>query len=108
MSTGGLGHFSGPGFLVLVVLLDGPAHGYAIGVRMEELTGRAPGPGTLYGAISRLERLGFITARPGEGRRKPYGLTATGQAEARARVLELERLARAASRRLGRARTSTA
>ncbi len=67
-----LGHFSEPGFLVLVALLDGSRHGYAIGSEIERMTGRAPGPGTLYGAISRLERLGLGTARPGDGRRKPY------------------------------------
>ncbi len=104
MPTRGLGHFSEPGFLVLVALLDGPKHGYAIGAEIERLTGRPPGPGTLYGAISRLERLGLVTARPGEGRRKPYELTADGEAEARAQIEELDGLARAARARLLRAR----
>ena len=104
----GLGGFSEPGFLVLVVLLDGPKHGYAIGAEMERITGRAPGPGTLYGAISRLERLGLIRARPEEGRRKPYELTMEGDAVARARIGELEGLAREVQARLGRAGTANA
>ena len=93
---------------MLVALLDGPKHGYAIGTEVEAMTGRAPGPGTLYGAISRLEGLGWITARPGDGRRKPYELTAAGEAEARARIEELDGLARAVRRRLGQARPATA
>lgn len=108
MAIGGLGHFAEPAFLVLVALLDGPAHGYAIGVEIENMTGRAPGPGTLYGAISRLERLGLIAAIPVEGRRKPYELTADGEAEARSRIAELESLAGKVSLRLGRAGTAMA
>ena len=108
MSTRGLGYHSDPGFLVRVALLDGPKHGYAIGAEVEALTGKAPGPGTLYGAISRLEALGLITARPGDGRRKPYELTPEGEAEARSRISELDRLARQIRRRLSRANTATA
>jgi DNA-binding PadR family transcriptional regulator len=108
MLTRGLGHLAEPGFLVLVALLDGPKHGYAIGAQVEALTGKAPGPGTLYGAISRLEGLGLIEARPGEGRRKPYALTPDGEAEARARIAELDRLARQLRRRLGRTRGALA
>lgn len=108
MALGGFGHIAEPGFLVLVALLDGPVHGYAVGVEIEKMTGRAPGPGTLYGAISRLERLGLIAALPGEGRRKPYELTAEGEAQARCRIAELEELARQVSLRLGQARTAIA
>lgn len=108
MPIRGLGHFSEPGFLVLVALLDGPRHGYAIGAEIEQMAGKAPGPGTLYGAISRLERLGLTVARPGEGRRKPYQLTAEGETEVRSQIHELDGLAREARRRLGRARTAAA
>lgn len=103
MAIRGLGHFSDPSFCVLVVLLDGPRHGYAIGSGIEELTGRAPGPGTLYGAISRLERLGLIVVRPRDGRRKPYELTPEGTAEARRQIEHLDGLARKVSLRLERA-----
>ncbi len=108
MAIRGLGHFSEPGFCVLVVLLDGPRHGYAIGTGIEELTGRAPGPGSLYGAISRLERLGLIAVRPGDGRRKPYELTAEGAAEVRHQIEELERLSQRVGVRLERARGAPA
>ncbi len=108
MALGGLGHLAEPGFLVLVALLDGPAHGYAIGTEIEKMSGKVPGPGTLYGAISRLERLGLIRALPGEGRRKPYELTAEGKDQARSRIAELEGLARKVSLRLGPAGTAIA
>ncbi len=103
MAMKGLGHFSEPGFCVLVVLLEGPRHGYAIGAGIQELTGRAPGPGSLYGAISRLERLGLVAVLPGDGRRKPYELTVEGAAEVRRQIEELDRLARRVGVRLERA-----
>ncbi len=34
------------------------------------------GPGTLYGALQRLERAGLIEAVPSTDRRQPYRLTA--------------------------------
>jgi DNA-binding PadR family transcriptional regulator len=37
------------------------------------------GPGTLYGAISRLEERGLIEALPPEKRRRPYRLTGAGE-----------------------------
>jgi hypothetical protein len=53
------------------------------------LTGRSLVPGTLAGAISRLEEAGLIEARISTGRRKPYALTNRGAAVAGA---EIERL----------------
>ena len=44
-----------PGLLVLTSLADGPKHGYAITLDVEKLAGVRLGPGTLYGALSRLE-----------------------------------------------------
>jgi DNA-binding PadR family transcriptional regulator len=38
------------------------------------------GPGTLYGAIARLESEGLIEPLPAEDRRRPYRLTAWGVA----------------------------
>ncbi len=91
-----------PGLLVLVSLLDGPRHGYAISEDIEALTGDRPGPGTLYGAIGRLEQHGLIEARPGEGRRKPYALTAAGLSEVRRQLEAIETVTRAARTRLER------
>ena len=86
--------------LVLVSLLEGPKHGYAISKDVERLTGRRLGPGTLYGAISRLEGAALIEARAEDARRKPYALTAAGRGEAEREVSEMAALAREGRRRL--------
>ncbi|MGH9277233.1 MAG: PadR family transcriptional regulator [Acidimicrobiales bacterium] len=91
---------SDPGLLVMVSLLGGPRHGYAISEDIEALTGDRPGPGTLYGAIARLEQRGLIEAREGDGRRKPYALTRAGVAEVRRLLEGMETVTRAARRRL--------
>jgi DNA-binding PadR family transcriptional regulator len=89
-----------PGFLVMVSLLDGPRHGYAIAEDIQTLTGARPGPGTLYGAISRLERQGLIRALAGDGRRRPYELTPAGEADVRRELGQLESVVQAARWRL--------
>ena len=100
MALSGLGRSSEPALLVLVSLLEGPKHGYAISQDVERLTGRRPGPGTLYGAISRLERAGLIEAGEKDSRRKPYSLTASGLREARRELDELAAIASEGRRRL--------
>jgi DNA-binding PadR family transcriptional regulator len=47
------------------------------------------GPGTLYGALSRLEEDGLVEALPLEGRRRPYRLTDDGLAALRGRLTGL-------------------
>jgi DNA-binding PadR family transcriptional regulator len=74
----GLGRWSDPGLLVLASLAEGDKHGYAIVLDVEQLAGVHLGPGTLYGALARLEGQGLIEALPAEGRRRPYRLTAAG------------------------------
>src|ERR1700733_10871874 len=69
---------SDPGLLVLTSLADGPKHGYAITTDVEEFAGVHLGPGTLYGALARLESRGLIEALPAQDRRRPYRLTAEG------------------------------
>lgn len=92
---------SDPSLLVLVSLLDGAQHGYAISQDIERMTGKRPGPGTLYGAISRLEDAGLIEARPGDdSRRKPYGLTPAGVEEAQRELSSMAALANEGRRRL--------
>ena len=54
--------------LILISLADGPKHGYALIQDIKELAGVELGPGTLYGALDRLERLGLIDAA---ARRRP-------------------------------------
>jgi DNA-binding PadR family transcriptional regulator len=65
--------------LVLVSLTDGPKHGYAIQRDIERFARVRLGPGTLYGAISSLERDGLVRALPGEDRRRPYEMTPAGR-----------------------------
>ena len=80
------------GLLVLVSLSDGPKHGYAIQLDIESFAGLRLGPGTLYGAISRLERDGAISPVESEERRKPYRLTPTGQSLLADRLQMLQRV----------------
>ena len=100
MALLGLGRSSEPAMLVLVSLLDGPQHGYAISRDIERMTGRRPGPGTLYGAISRLEAAGLIEAREGDARRKPYALTPAGLDEAERELRSIAAVADEGRRRL--------
>ena len=55
--------------LILVSLADGPKHGYALQQDIEAFAGVRLGPGTLYGAISRLEQRGLIEAAVWKSRR---------------------------------------
>ena len=95
------GRFAEPSLYILVSLSDGPRHGYAIMTDVEEMSGVPLGPGTLYGALSRLERRGLIEALEPEDRRRPYRLTGLGAATLRARLDGLEGFARTGLRRLG-------
>lgn len=76
----GLARFGEPGVLVLLALSDSPKHGYAITTDVAERTGIKLGPGTLYGSLAKLEKLGLIAALPSEDRRRPYEITAAGRA----------------------------
>ena len=96
-----LGRFAEPALLILVSLSDGPKHGYAIMADVEQGTGRPLGPGTLYGALARLEERGFIEALPPEDRRRPYRLTALGVRTASEQLRELSAFAELGLRRLG-------
>jgi DNA-binding PadR family transcriptional regulator len=83
-------HSRDPGLLVLISLADGPKHGHAILQDVTEFAGLRLGPGTLYGALARLEEAGWIAALPTEGRRRPYRLTKTGEAALRSRLTGLD------------------
>ena len=51
---------SNPTLLILASLANGDKHGYAMIVDIRTFAGVDLGPGTLYGAVTRLERQGFI------------------------------------------------
>jgi DNA-binding PadR family transcriptional regulator len=95
---------SDPALLVLASLADGAKHGYAMMTDIREFAGVDLGPGTLYGAITRLEARGFIKAVPSDDeRRRPYRLTTAGRAYLEAQLAALEPIVRAGTRRLRRA-----
>jgi DNA-binding PadR family transcriptional regulator len=83
---GELGRFAEPSLYILVSLSEGPKHGYAIMTDVEEISGSPMGPGTLYGALARLERRGLIEALEPEDRRRPYRLTGLGATTVRAQL----------------------
>jgi DNA-binding PadR family transcriptional regulator len=78
--------WSDPSLLILGSLASGPKHGYAIVQEIQNSAGVTMGPGTLYGALPRLEQRGLVRPLPGEDRRRPYELTAEGARVLRARL----------------------
>jgi DNA-binding PadR family transcriptional regulator len=98
----GLGRFMEPAVLVMVSLAGGAKHGYAITADLAAQVGIKLGPGTLYGAIARLEERGLIESLPAEDRRRPYRLTGEGAEALRTHLAQLERVTRAGSQGLAR------
>ncbi len=98
-------HSADAQMLVLTVLADGPRHGYAINTAIEELTGRKLGPGSLYGALSRLEARKL--ARPADpageaaDRHRTMQITDAGRAALRAELEQMARVSQAGLRALG-------
>jgi len=100
-----LGRFAEPSLHILVSLSDGPKHGYLIMTDVEAISGTPMGPGTLYGALARLERRGLIEALEPEDRRRPYRLTALGATTLEAQLETLSSFVRTGLTRL-RGRTT--
>jgi len=84
----GLARFGEPALLVLMSLLDGPKHGHAIIKDIDSSVGMRLGPGTLYGALAKLEARGLVAALEPRGRRRPYEISGEG------RVAVVENMAR--------------
>src|SRR5262249_41136112 len=97
------GRFSEPALPILVSLAEGPKHGYAITDDIEAFGGVRFGPGSLDGAIGRLESLGLIEALKSEDRRNPYRLTAMGEKALRARLESMRTVTRIGQKRLATA-----
>ena len=95
-----LGRWTEPAMLVLSSLAGGPKHGYAIIQDVREIAAFTLGPGTLYGALARLEERGLIEALPAEARRRPYRLTAAGAAALERQLSALQRVTRVGLSRL--------
>src|SRR5437879_13924764 len=96
----GLGHYSDPPLLVLASLANGPKHGHAMIEDIVRLCGTRLGPGTLYGAIARLEQQGWIKPLPPEDRRQPYRITAEGLCVLAASPTPLQQFTKAGLKRL--------
>jgi len=82
-----------PLLLLLTSLASGPKHGYALSKDVEEFAGVTLSPGTLYGAITRLEELGLIEPLEEVERRRPYRITSSGTHALREITSEMRRLA---------------
>ena len=93
---------------IVLALLDGELHGYALMRRVGELSDGAVkmGPGTLYGTLNRLVDDGLIVEttdrieRTEPERRRYYELTASGRAVALAELDRLQTLLRRVKRGL--------
>ncbi len=93
---------SDPALLLLISLASGPKHGHAMLLDVAAFSGERLGPGTLYGALQRLDDDGLVEALPTDDRRVPYRLTREGRLYLTARLNTLGALVR-----VGRARVTT-
>jgi DNA-binding PadR family transcriptional regulator len=81
-----------PGLLILASLAAGPRHGYAMVEDIAAFGGARLGPGTLYGALARLEEAGLIEPLDADDRRRPYRITGPGLQVLTGEILALERV----------------
>ncbi|MFI5274142.1 MAG: PadR family transcriptional regulator [Ktedonobacterales bacterium] len=95
-----LGRFSDPSLLILASLAGGPKHGYAMIEDIDRMVGVHLGPGTLYGAIARLEQRGLIEPLPADDRRRPYRITGVGATVLREQLASLQSFATTGLQRL--------
>jgi DNA-binding PadR family transcriptional regulator len=91
---------SDPTLLVLASLAEGPKHGYAMMEDIQHFANVRLGPGTLYGAITRLEERGWIRPTQSQDRRQPYCITAAGRRYLEEELAGLDQVIKTASRRL--------
>ncbi len=89
-----------PTLLILASLADGDKHGYAMMEDIARFAAVRLGPGTLYGAITRLEENGWISRLETEERRKPYRITAVGRHYLEEQMTSLDLVVKTALRRL--------
>ena len=91
---------SDPTILVLASLAEGEKHGYAMMEDIQRFAGVRLGPGTLYGAITRLEERGWIRALESDDRRRPYEITGAGRQYLADQLATLDQVVKTAMRRL--------
>jgi len=92
---------SDPALLVLASLAGGDKHGYAMMEDIHRFAGVRLGPGTLYGAITRLEQRGWIRPlKSSDDRRQPYTLSAAGRQYLEEQLSGLSQVVRTGLKRL--------
>ena len=96
----GLRRLNDPPLLILTSLASGPKHGHALSKDVEQFAGVLLSPGTLYGAITRLEEQGLIEPLPSDDRRRPYRITESGASALARASAEMRRLADVGAARL--------
>jgi DNA-binding PadR family transcriptional regulator len=89
-----------PSLLILASLAEGEKHGYAMMVDILAFAGVELGPGTLYGAITRLEERGWICAVESQDRRRPYCITGAGREYLQNQMTSIDHVVKTALRRL--------
>lgn len=94
---------SDPGLLILASLAEGDKHGYSMMEDIQAFAGVLLGPGTLYGAITRLEERGWIRGLDSNDRRRPYRLTAEGRRHLQEELAGLSQIVKTGLRRLEQA-----
>ena len=95
-----LGRFADPSLLILTSLADGPRHGYAIMTDIAAFSGVQMEPGTLYGALTRLERRGWVRPLPADDRRRPYEITGSGRAVLTGQLASMAQIVAVGRRRI--------
>ena len=103
MELAGLGRFADPAVLILSSLAGSDKHGWALIKDIEAFADVTLGPGTLYGALSRLEERGLVEALAPHERRRPYRLTPAGAHALRAYLSHARTVADTGLRRLAQA-----
>ncbi len=89
-----------PSLLILASLADGDKHGYAMMEDIQRFADVRLGPGTLYGAIARLEQRSWIEPVDSDDRRRPYRITAAGKRSLQEQLAQLNQVVRTGLRRL--------
>ena len=103
VSRSSLGGVNDPGLLILTSLSSGPKHGHALLLDIDAFAGVRLGPGTLYGAITRLEERGLIEPLDADDRRRPYRITAAGSTALSDSLASLRRVVEVGTTRLAAA-----
>ena len=91
---------SDPTLLVLASLAEGEKHGYAMMEDIQQFASVKLGPGTLYGAITRLEEHGWIRPVKSADRRQPYTLTSAGREHLQSQLATLHHVVKTGLTRL--------